>query len=149
MNCKYWDCGWCYAPDNVETNATQGGCFEPNHCPYLKSQMTETTLKLTLEELQLLDKYVELNAETQQLFEKIKDAYPERKMELVLDGDFVYVSYDDKRYYRMSYKNPEVVWWFENLATLECPFPHFAKIIDGKLNKKLENLYQEQVVVKE
>lgn len=40
-HCKYWDCGWCYAPDDVETNATLGGCFEPNHCPHLKSQMTD------------------------------------------------------------------------------------------------------------
>ena len=39
MKCKYWDCGWCYAPENVETNATQGGCFEPEYCPYTK-QMT-------------------------------------------------------------------------------------------------------------
>jgi hypothetical protein len=36
--CKYWDCGFCYAPDDVKTNATQSGCFEPEHCPYLKSQ---------------------------------------------------------------------------------------------------------------
>ena len=40
MKCKYWDCGWCYAPENVKTNATQGGCFEPEYCPYTK-QMTE------------------------------------------------------------------------------------------------------------
>jgi hypothetical protein len=39
--CKHWDCGWCYAPDDVKTNATQGGCFEPEHCPYLKSQMKD------------------------------------------------------------------------------------------------------------
>ena len=36
--CKHWDCGWCYAPDDIKTNATQSGCFEPEHCPYLKSQ---------------------------------------------------------------------------------------------------------------
>ena len=43
--CKYWDCGWCYAPDDIKTNATQSGCFEPEHCPYLKSQnqMTNET----------------------------------------------------------------------------------------------------------
>jgi hypothetical protein len=40
MKCKYNDCGWCYAPENVETNATRGGCFEPEYCPYTK-QMTE------------------------------------------------------------------------------------------------------------
>jgi len=43
--CKYWDCGWCYAPNDIKTNATQSGCFEPEHCPYLKSQnqMTNET----------------------------------------------------------------------------------------------------------
>ena len=34
--CKYWDCGWCYAPDNVETNAdSQSACVNPSLCPYL------------------------------------------------------------------------------------------------------------------
>lgn len=43
MNCcKYWDCGWCYAPDDVETSASsQSACVDPDYCPYLKSQMTE------------------------------------------------------------------------------------------------------------
>jgi hypothetical protein len=43
--CKYFDCGWCYAPNDIKTNATQSGCFEPEHCPYLKSQnqMTNET----------------------------------------------------------------------------------------------------------
>jgi hypothetical protein len=35
MTCKYYDCGWCYSPENVETNAVQGGCFEPERCPYI------------------------------------------------------------------------------------------------------------------
>jgi len=47
-SCKYWDCGWCYAPNDVKTNATQSGCFEPEHCPYLKSQMTETDISKVL-----------------------------------------------------------------------------------------------------
>jgi len=38
--------------------------------------MTEITLKLTKEELKLIDKYIELNDETQGVFEKIKNAYP-------------------------------------------------------------------------
>ena len=47
--CKYFDCGWCYAPDDVKTNATQSGCFEPEHCPYLKSQMTDEQLLNSLQ----------------------------------------------------------------------------------------------------
>ena len=34
--CKYWDCGWCYALDNVGTNAdSQSACVNPSFCPYL------------------------------------------------------------------------------------------------------------------
>ena len=42
-SCKYWDCGWCYAPDDVKTNAriVSKVCYDPNNCPYLKSQMTK------------------------------------------------------------------------------------------------------------
>ena len=36
-------------------------------------------LELTLDELKLIDKYVELNDETESVFDKIKDAYPKPK----------------------------------------------------------------------
>jgi hypothetical protein len=45
--------------------------------------MTEITLKLTLEELKIIDKFVELNDETRPLFDKIRNAYP--KPETLLD----------------------------------------------------------------
>ena len=38
--------------------------------------MTEITLKLTVDELKMIDKYVELKDETQPLFNKIRNAYP-------------------------------------------------------------------------
>jgi hypothetical protein len=44
--CKHWDFGWCYAPDDVKTNALgNGGCIHSECCPYLKSQnqMTNET----------------------------------------------------------------------------------------------------------
>jgi hypothetical protein len=37
------------------------------------------TLELTLDELKLIDKYVELNGETKSIFDKIKGAYPKPK----------------------------------------------------------------------
>lgn len=36
--CKYWDCGWCYAPVGTETNANGGACNNPVACQqYYKS----------------------------------------------------------------------------------------------------------------
>jgi hypothetical protein len=43
MTCNYYDCGWCYAPNDIKTNAHQGGCVSPENCPYLKFQMTNQT----------------------------------------------------------------------------------------------------------
>jgi hypothetical protein len=56
ISCKYYDCGWCYAPDDVKTNTIQSACFEPEHCPYPKSQnqMTnEQTLECEIKEYAL------------------------------------------------------------------------------------------------
>lgn len=56
MTCKYFDCGFCYAPEGVKNNAVQGGCFEPEYCPYLmeNKQMTEQEhLECEIQELEL------------------------------------------------------------------------------------------------
>lgn len=39
--CKHYDCGWCYAFNDIETNAIQGYCFEPEHCPEFRKQATQ------------------------------------------------------------------------------------------------------------
>ena len=54
-SCKYYDCGWCYAPDDVETSASsQSACLDHDYCPYLKSQMTkEETLECEIKEYTL------------------------------------------------------------------------------------------------
>jgi hypothetical protein len=31
--CKYWDCGWCYAPNYLKTNAIDSTCVDQNKCP--------------------------------------------------------------------------------------------------------------------
>ncbi len=42
MTCKYFDCGWCYAPEDVENNSKNGSCNEPLFCPYFnENKMTE------------------------------------------------------------------------------------------------------------
>jgi hypothetical protein len=45
MTCKYYDCGWCYAPSEISTSATPDKkCLNPDACLYLiKSQMTNQT----------------------------------------------------------------------------------------------------------
>ena len=45
--------------------------------------MTEKiSLNLTLEELEIIDKYIELNDDTRQLFDKIRKAYPKSPVEV-------------------------------------------------------------------
>lgn len=45
--------------------------------------MTEQiSLNLTLEELEIIDKYIELNDDTRQLFDKIRSAYPKLPVEV-------------------------------------------------------------------
>ena len=47
-----------------------------------EQQMTEKiSLNLTLEELEIIDKYIELNENTRQLFDKIRKAYPKSPVE--------------------------------------------------------------------
>ena len=47
-----------------------------------EQQMTEKiSLNLTLEELEIIDKYIELNDDTRQLFDKIRSAYPKSPVE--------------------------------------------------------------------
>lgn len=31
--CPHNDCGFCFAKDNIVTNAINGGCFKPQECP--------------------------------------------------------------------------------------------------------------------
>jgi hypothetical protein len=43
MTCKYYDCGFCYAPADAKNNSIQGGCFEPEYCAtyLMQNKMTE------------------------------------------------------------------------------------------------------------
>lgn len=70
----------------------------------------------------------------------------ESKMTLKDEGKFYFVHYNHKLYHRMEYTHIPVVWWFENVNTLENPVPLHKKVMDGELIKTLEQLYQEQIV---
>ena len=86
-------------------------------CPETKLEikMTEPiTLTLTLEELKLLDKYVEYGEETKELFDKVKQAYPQPRMEYQESGTVDKVEYNGHTYLRIDYDNDGWfggIWW--------------------------------------
>jgi hypothetical protein len=43
MTCRYFDAGWCYAPEDAKNNSIQGGCFEPEYCAtyLMQNKMTD------------------------------------------------------------------------------------------------------------
>jgi glutaredoxin len=56
MTCKYFDSGWCYAPEDVEHNSKNGSCIDPLSCPYRKENktlMTKKDLECEIQELEL------------------------------------------------------------------------------------------------
>lgn len=40
VKCQYNDCGWCYAPSHLNSNAVNGACQNPNECPTLNEEKT-------------------------------------------------------------------------------------------------------------
>ena len=81
--------------------------------------MTEKiTLELTLQELQLLDKYVEFDYDTKSLINKIQNAYPKPKMIVENQGDFEIVSYNYSIYYNLHYPTGSH-WFLKNDGNLE------------------------------
>ena len=45
--CGYNDCGWCYAPSHLETNAVNGACENSKDCPTIKSKNRESKMLIT------------------------------------------------------------------------------------------------------
>jgi hypothetical protein len=75
-SCKYWDCGWCYAPDDVETSASsQSACFDPDYCPYLKSQSQMTEIEKTEGEIKVLQAKLELLKGMENHISPVEEAY--------------------------------------------------------------------------
>jgi len=105
------------------------------------------TLELTLEELKLIDKYVELNDETQSVFDKIKYAYPQPKMTFQQEGDYVVVSYNDTTYYRLM-GEITFTWYHKKGVSANYHTPTLVMVTDGETERLLEGLYYNDVVVK-
>ena len=105
------------------------------------------TLTLTLDELKLIDKYVELNDETQSVFDKIKDAYPQPTMNLQQEGDYAVVSYNDTTYYRFM-NETTFAWYIKKGVSVTHPVPTLVMITDGETERLLDGLYYNYIVVK-
>lgn len=104
-------------------------------------------LELTLDELKTLDKYVELNDETESVFDKIKYAYPQPKMTFAQSGEFVIVSYNDMTYYRLM-NETTFSWYFKMDASVSQPLPTLVMITDAETERLLEGLYYNHIEVK-
>ena len=77
MKCRYWDCGWCYAPIDVVTSASScGSCVYPEHCPYLKTEMTKKKMD-TVESIEAQIKMLQSKLEFYKEFEKTKSPVEE------------------------------------------------------------------------
>ncbi len=107
--------------------------------------MTEPiTLNLTIEELKLIDKYVEFNDDTQQLFDKIKSAYPQPRMEAERSGEVNIVFYNKKTYYRIEYTDEfgYVVWWRREK---QDDTSRLVMVTDKETERLLEGLWFNEV----
>lgn len=45
--CPFWDCGWCYAPSDVETNSISGTCLSPDSCEQQRKSLDKKDSSMT------------------------------------------------------------------------------------------------------
>jgi hypothetical protein len=117
-------------------------------CPETKLEikMTEQkfTLELTLDELHMLDKYVEYCEETKEFFEKLKEAYPKPRMEYQQSGTVDKVEYNGHTYLRIDYDKSSWfggVWW-KQIERHKSPM---NIVTDDETRNILEGLWFNQV----
>ena len=105
------------------------------------------TLELTLDELKELDKNLYYCEETWGICDKIKDAYPQLKMSLQQEGDYVVVSYNNTTYYRLMGETT-FTWYIKKGVSANYPVPTLVMVTDGETERLLEGLYYNDIVVK-
>lgn len=97
MKCKYFDCGWCYAPIDVVTSASScGSCNYPEHCPYLKTEMTEKmdTVESIEAQIKMLQSKLEFYKELKNTKSPVEEAYKDWYGAYPTDGIAVDNSWD-------------------------------------------------------
>ena len=105
------------------------------------------TLELTLDELKELDKNLYYCEETWGICDKIKDAYPQLKMSLQQEGDYVVVSYNNTTYYRLMGETT-YTWYIKKGVSLIHPVPTLLMVDDAETEKLLDGLYYNYIEVK-
>lgn len=77
--CEYYDCGWCYAPDNVMSNNSNGACYRPQECPQVTKEQQKPEL---IREDILLEKTADLFLENYRIKKVVKNGetkfYPQK-----------------------------------------------------------------------
>ena len=121
--CKYWDCGWCYAPDYLKTNAINSTCVDPNKCPIsplsepvqYETPMTENEeeIEKVKAQIKVLEKKLsfleELEKTKSPVEEAFKDNYGVYPNELKTTDDFnCWKSF--KRGYNAAYEEKVSEW---------------------------------------
>ena len=82
--CEYYDCGWCYAPDNVMSNNSNGACYRPQECPQVTKdqQKPEFPKPQLIREDILLEKTADLFLENYRIKKVVKNGetkfYPQK-----------------------------------------------------------------------
>ena len=88
--CKYWDCGWCYAPNYLKTNSINSTCVDPNKCPIsplsepvqYETPMTEieklkAEIKMLEKKLSFLEELEKTKSPVEEAFKDYWGEYPE------------------------------------------------------------------------
>jgi len=88
--CKYWDCGWCYAPNYLKTNAINSTCVNPYECPIsplsepvqYETPMTEieelkAQIKVLEAKLSFLEEMEKHKSPCEEAYKRVYGFYPE------------------------------------------------------------------------
>jgi hypothetical protein len=141
--CKYWDCGWCYAPNYLKTNAINSTCVNPYECPIspLSEPVQYETPMTEIEELKAQIKVLEAKLSLLEEIEK------QPRMNLQQEGEYAVVSYHDKVYYRLMGETT-FSWYIKKGVSVTHPVPTLVMVTDAETERLLEGIYYNHIQVK-
>ena len=160
MTCKYYDCGFCYAPADAKNNSIQGGCFEPEYCAtyLMQNKMTEFQPKPQTPE-QVADGL--RDAFRQAIKDGVMDATPYLKQmepKIEIDPSLILKSGDCIYYHGIKYQKVEQPKSFENKLwdllntklndTLDCGelTDSVMDLIKDNIPEPMENKFHSEII---